>query len=63
MPTDPLTLTPLTATLLVVVMVICGRNFRLAWKNQTDGWQKRAWLYGLPAAASLMLLAFVPLKG
>ncbi|PRY26686.1 hypothetical protein CLV78_101787 [Aliiruegeria haliotis] len=55
-----MTLTPLVATILVVVMVLCGRNFRVNWKAQEDGWVLRAWLYGVPAAASLLTLAFVP---
>ncbi len=60
MPT--LYLTPLTGTVLVVVVVICGHRFRRAWKEQDAGWQKRAWAYGVPALLGLLVLGFVPLK-
>lgn len=55
-------LTPLTGALIVFVVVVCGHRFRLAWKEQAPGWQRRAWLYGIPAAIGLLLLAFLPLK-
>ena len=58
-----MTLTPLTATLLFLVLVICGRQFRETWKAQRDGWAARAWVYGLPAAASFFALAFLPFSG
>ncbi|EEE36065.1 conserved hypothetical protein [Rhodobacteraceae bacterium KLH11] len=43
-------------------VVVCGHNFRMAWKQQPQGWQKRAWLFGPPAAIGLFALAFLPLK-
>ncbi|WP_108259350.1 hypothetical protein [Mangrovicoccus ximenensis] len=57
-----MTLTPLWATGLLLVMVFCGRQFRENWKAQREGWVLRAWSYGLPAAASFALLAFLPLE-
>lgn len=59
---DSLHLTPLSGTIIVVVAVVCGHRFRLAWKNQVPGWQRKAWLFGLLAASGLLVLAFVPLK-
>ncbi len=58
---DPFTLTPLTATPLFLLLIFCGRAFRQNWKAQEAGWQKRAWLYGLPALAAFLALAFIPL--
>ena len=56
-----LTLTPVTGVMLLLVMVICGRQFRENWKAQDKGWQQRAWMYGLPVLVSFIALAFVPL--
>lgn len=55
-------LTPTVAVLIFLVVVICGHNFRRTWKQQAPGWQKRAWLFGLPAAVGLLALGFLPLK-
>ncbi|MFC3613405.1 hypothetical protein ACFORG_06505 [Lutimaribacter marinistellae] len=55
-------LTPLTGAALVFLVVVCGHRFRLAWKDKAPGWQRRAWLWGLPAAAGFLLLAFLPLQ-
>lgn len=55
-------LTPLTGSILVVLAVGSGHLFRDNWKKQEDGWQRRAWLYGVLAGGSLLMLAFVPLK-
>lgn len=59
---DNLNLTPAIGTLIVVIAVVCGHRFRRAWKEQAPGWQRRAWIFGLLAAAGLLTLAFVPLK-
>lgn len=59
---DSLHLTPTSGTIVVVMAVICGHRFRLAWKNQEPGWQKRAWFFGPLAALGLLVLAFVPLE-
>lgn len=58
---DKLYLTPGSGALIVFIVVVCGHRFRLAWKEQHPGWQRRAWIFGLPAALGLMALAFLPL--
>lgn len=55
-------LTPLTGSILVVLVVGFGHLYRDNWKKQEDGWRRRAWLYGVPAGVGLLALAFVPLK-
>ena len=55
-------LTPPVAALIFFFVVVCGHNFRMTWKLQPEGWQKRAWLFGLPADIGLFVLAFLPLK-
>lgn len=57
-----MTLTPLTGTIILLIMIFSGRAFRENWKAQAPGWQRRAWLYGLPAAAGFAALAFIPLE-
>lgn len=59
---DGATLTPLTGTILVLVTVVAGRNFRINWKVQAPGWQVRSWFYGVAAGLSLLALAFIPLN-
>ncbi|WP_298935134.1 hypothetical protein [uncultured Ruegeria sp.] len=55
-------LTPALAVVIFSAVVVCGHNFRMAWKQQPSGWQKRAWLFGIPAGIGLLVLGFVPLK-
>ena len=55
-------LTPPIAALIFFAVVICGHNFRRVWKQQAPGWQKRAWLFGIPAAVGLLALGFLPLE-
>lgn len=59
---ENLHLTPPIAAIIFFIVVVCGHNFRQAWKQQPDGWQKRAWLFGIPAALGLLALGFLPLK-
>ncbi|MDP5217232.1 hypothetical protein Q5Y75_08395 [Ruegeria sp. 2205SS24-7] len=59
---EELHLTPVTGALIVFAVVVCGHRFRLAWKDQAPGWQRRAWLFGVPAALGLLALGFLPLK-
>jgi hypothetical protein len=56
-----ITLTPVSGTLLLLIMILAGRAFRQNWKAQTQGWVLRAWIYGLPAAVSFLMLALLPL--
>lgn len=58
---DSLSLTPVTGILFLLVMIFAGRAFRENWKAQEEGWQKRAWLYGVPAALCFFALALIPL--
>ncbi|MEM8569789.1 MAG: hypothetical protein AAGG56_02675 [Pseudomonadota bacterium] len=55
-------LTPLSGTLLLLVMVFAGRAFRINWKAQKDGWVRRAWLYGVLVTIAFFFLALVPLQ-
>ena len=59
---ENLHLTPPIAAIIFFIVVVCGHNFRQVWKQQPDGWQKRAWLFGVPAALGLLALGFLPLK-
>ncbi|MCX8954659.1 hypothetical protein OU790_14620 [Ruegeria sp. NA] len=61
-PLNELYLTPPVAALIFFAAVVCGHNFRMAWKQQQPGWRKRAWLFGIPAGTGLLLLGFLPLK-
>ncbi|MEM9012086.1 MAG: hypothetical protein AAGE18_12715 [Pseudomonadota bacterium] len=56
-----LTLTPVSATALFVLAVIAGYRYRRVWKQQGPAWQ--AWLFGSVAAACLLALGFIPLRG
>ena len=55
-----LTLTPLTATVLIFLAVLAGNRYRRVWKADGPRWQ--LWLYGLLAAVALLTLAFVPMQ-
>jgi hypothetical protein len=57
-----LTLTPTAGVLLLLVMIFAGRAFRQNWKAQRPGWERRAWLLGLPATLAFFALAFIPLR-
>jgi hypothetical protein len=52
-----------TGVTLLLVMLICGRQFRETWKAQTPGWERRAWIWGVPVVLSFAVLVFVPLRG
>ncbi|WP_193142339.1 MULTISPECIES: hypothetical protein [unclassified Meridianimarinicoccus] len=58
-----LTLSPMLAVGLVVVMALSGQAFRSNWKLQADGWVLRAWLFALPALLAFSALAFLPMRG
>lgn len=55
-----LTLTPLTATVLIFLAVLAGNRYRRIWKAEGPRWQ--LWLFGLLAALALLTLAFVPMQ-
>ncbi|MEM6464543.1 MAG: hypothetical protein AAF724_21800 [Pseudomonadota bacterium] len=59
---ENLYLTPLTGSVLVVLVVGFGHLYRDNWRKQGEGWRLRAWLYGVPAGLGLLALAFIPLK-
>jgi hypothetical protein len=58
---ETITLTPMSGILFLLVMIFTGRAFRENWKAQAEGWSMRAWLYGVPATLSFLILALVPL--
>ena len=55
-----ITLTPLIATILIFLAVLAGNRYRRVWKAEGPRWQ--LWLFGLIAAAALLVLAFVPMQ-
>jgi len=57
-------LTPLTGTVLIVLVVLAGHRFRRAWKDRESDprWHRRAWIYGVFAFFGLLVLAFVPMQ-
>ncbi len=59
---ESLYLTPLTGTLLVLIVVACGHLYRQNWKNEAGYRRSLAWIYGVPAGLGLLALAFIPLK-
>ena len=56
---ENLNLTPFWATILVVVAVIAGHQYRKNWKNEGPLW--KAWAYGTLAGLCLLALGFIPL--
>lgn len=59
LPSDPFTLSPAVAVVLIFAAVLAGNRYRRVWKAEGPRWQ--LWLFGLIAAACLLTLAFVPL--
>lgn len=55
-----ITLTPLLATLVFCAACIAGYRYRRVWKQ--EGPRGAYWLYGLIAAAGLLVLGFVPIE-
>jgi uncharacterized membrane protein HdeD (DUF308 family) len=60
LPSDPFTLTPAIAVVLIFAAVLAGNRYRRVWKAEGPRWQ--LWLFGLVAAACLLTLAFVPMQ-
>ncbi|MEM0928898.1 MAG: hypothetical protein AAGI89_06360 [Pseudomonadota bacterium] len=54
-----LSLTPVSATIIFVLGVVAGYQYRRNWKVEGPAW--KAWLFGSVAALCLITLAFVPL--
>ena len=49
-------LTPPVAALIFLAVVVCGHNFRKDLESsRRQGWQKRAWLFGVPAGIGLLV--------
>lgn len=57
---DSIHLTPLTASALVLLMVVAGHQYRQNWRFGGPMW--KAWAYGTVAGGTLLLLAFLPLR-
>ncbi|MEM9422563.1 MAG: hypothetical protein AAF986_08670 [Pseudomonadota bacterium] len=55
-----MTLPPLIATLLFVVAIVSGYQYRKVWKQEGAAW--KAWLFGSVAGGALMIVALVPLQ-
>jgi hypothetical protein len=55
-----LILTPLTATIIFVLVCLSGYQYRRVWK--AEGPRYQYWVFGILAALGLCILGFVPLK-
>lgn len=53
-------LTPVLATTIFVLACLSGYQYRRVWKAEGPRWQ--LWVFGLLAAAGLLILGFVPLS-
>ena len=49
------------ALILLIIFIISGRLFIINWKNKKEGWQSKAWINGIIALISFLILAFLPL--
>ena len=47
--------------ILLIIFIIFGRLFIVNWKNKKEGWQSKAWINGIIALISFLILAFLPL--
>lgn len=54
-----LALPPLLATVLFVVAVISGYQYRKVWKTEGPAW--KAWLFGVLAGGCFLCVAFIPM--
>ncbi|MTI10381.1 hypothetical protein [Curvivirga aplysinae] len=52
------TLTSLSATIIFVIACLAGFQYRRVWKAEGPKWQ--LWLFGLIAAAGLLIVGFTP---
>ena len=56
-----LSYSPSNSLILLIIFIIFGRLFIVNWKNKKEGWQSKAWVYGIIALISFLILAFLPL--
>ncbi|WP_341366222.1 hypothetical protein [Yoonia sp. BS5-3] len=54
-----ITLSPVLATLIFCVTCIAGFRYRRVWK--TEGPRYQYWVFGITAAAGLLVLGFIPI--
>ncbi|WP_353473984.1 hypothetical protein PVT71_18835 [Salipiger sp. H15] len=54
-----LTLSPASATVLFVIACLVGYRYRSVWKAEGPRWQ--LWVFGVVAAAALLVLGLTPL--
>lgn len=54
-----LTLSPAIATVLFLLAVVAGVQYRRVWKNEGPRWQ--LWAFGSVAGVCLLVVALVPL--
>lgn len=47
--------------ILLIIFIVFGRLFIVNWKNKKEGWQSKAWINGIIALISFLILAFLPL--
>lgn len=52
-------LTPFHATILFVIAIVAGHQYRKFWKSGGPTW--KLWISGLVAAACLLIVALIPL--
>ncbi|WP_246146636.1 hypothetical protein [Maritimibacter alkaliphilus] len=50
----------MVATIIFVIACIAGYGYRRVWKAEGARW--KLWVYGVIAAAALLVLAFIPLS-
>ena len=55
-----LALSPWLATLIFCVTCVAGHQYRRVWK--AEGPRYQYWIFGIAAAAGLLILGFVPMK-
>jgi hypothetical protein len=55
-----LSLTTSMATVIFVITCLCGVQYRRVWK--AEGPRYQYWIYGICAAAGLLVLGFFPLE-
>lgn len=55
-----LTLSPFVATLIFVIACLAGFQYRRVWKGEGPKYQY--WVFGIIAAAGLIILGFVPME-